>query len=174
MKDTIMNKDKRNNGLRLSLFLYDFVIFLLAVLFLFVLYKSQQVMSAKSIVAHSVLSFVCIFGVRWGAQIYRQVWRYGGIQCYIRLLIADAVACLIYLILEFLTPIYIIAFARLLAFCSVNLLGSLSIRMFYRYAFTLYARLPSVLRVPLKASVTLLEATTPVKLPTMQCPRSAG
>ena len=39
------------------------------------------------------------------------------------------------------------------------------------YAITLYARLPSVLRVPLKASVTLLEATTPVKLPTIQCPR---
>ena len=38
------------------------------------------------------------------------------------------------------------------------------------YAITLYARLPSVLRVPLKASVTLLEATTPVKLPTTQCP----
>ena len=37
-------------------------------------------------------------------------------------------------------------------------------------AITLYARLPSVLRVPLKASVTLLEATTPVKLPTTQCP----
>jgi hypothetical protein len=37
------------------------------------------------------------------------------------------------------------------------------------YAIALYARLPSVLRVPLKASVTLLEATTPVKLPTMQC-----
>ncbi len=39
------------------------------------------------------------------------------------------------------------------------------------YAITLYARLLSVLRVPLKASVTLLEATTPVKLPSMQCPR---
>ena len=39
------------------------------------------------------------------------------------------------------------------------------------YAITLYARLPSVLRVPLGASVTLLEATTPVKLPTTQCPR---
>ena len=37
------------------------------------------------------------------------------------------------------------------------------------YANALYARLPSVLRVPLKASVTLLEATTPVKLPTKQC-----
>ena len=38
------------------------------------------------------------------------------------------------------------------------------------YAITLYARLPSVLRVPLEASDTFLEATTPVKLPTMQCP----
>ena len=37
------------------------------------------------------------------------------------------------------------------------------------YAITLYARLPSVLRVPLEASVTLLEATTPVKLPTKHC-----
>jgi hypothetical protein len=37
------------------------------------------------------------------------------------------------------------------------------------YAIALYARLPSVLRVPLKASDTFLEATTPVKLPTKQC-----
>jgi hypothetical protein len=37
------------------------------------------------------------------------------------------------------------------------------------YAITLFVRLPSVLRVPLGASVTLLEATTPVKLPTKQC-----
>ncbi len=37
------------------------------------------------------------------------------------------------------------------------------------YAIALYARLPSVLRVPLKASDTILEATTPVKLPTKQC-----
>ena len=38
------------------------------------------------------------------------------------------------------------------------------------YAIALYTRLPSVLRVPLEASVTLLEATTPVKLPTTHCP----
>ena len=42
------------------------------------------------------------------------------------------------------------------------------------YAITLYARLPSVLRVPLEASVTLLEATTPVKLPTTQCSPIGG
>ena len=37
------------------------------------------------------------------------------------------------------------------------------------YAIALSARLPIVLRAPLEASVTLLEATTPVKLPTKQC-----
>ena len=42
------------------------------------------------------------------------------------------------------------------------------------YAIALYARLPRVLREPLEASVTLLEATTPVKLPTKQCPLPKG
>ena len=42
------------------------------------------------------------------------------------------------------------------------------------YAITLCRRLPIVVRAPLEASVTLLEATTPVKLPTKQCPRSHG
>ena len=41
------------------------------------------------------------------------------------------------------------------------------------FAIALYDRLPIGLRVPLEASVTLLEATTPVKLPTKQCPRPA-
>ena len=52
------------------------------------------------------------------------------------------------------------------AFAPVRLVG-LTVK--HPYAITLCARLPSVLRVPLKASVTLLEATTPVKLPTTQC-----
>ena len=42
------------------------------------------------------------------------------------------------------------------------------------YAITLCGRLPIGLRAPLEASVTLLEATTPVKLPTNQCPRIHG
>ncbi len=41
-------------------------------------------------------------------------------------------------------------------------------------AITLCGRLPIGLSAPLEASVTLLEATTPVKLPTNQCPRIHG
>ena len=40
--------------------------------------------------------------------------------------------------------------------------------------FALTSRLPSGLRVPLNASVTLWEATAPVKLPTSHCPPQRG
>ena len=49
-----------------------------------------------------------------------------------------------------------------------------SLTVKHPYAIALCARLPFVLRVPWEASVTLLEATTPVKLPTNQCPRIHG
>ena len=42
------------------------------------------------------------------------------------------------------------------------------------YAITLCGRLPIGLRAPLGASVTLLEATTPVKLPAKRFPRNRG
>ena len=42
------------------------------------------------------------------------------------------------------------------------------------FAITLCGRLPIGLRAPLGASVTLLEATTPVKLPTKRGPRILG
>ena len=55
--------------------------------------------------------------------------------------------------------------------CSSFLPGRLvSLTVKHPYAITLYDRLPIGLRVPLEASVTFLEATTPVKLPTIHCP----
>ena len=53
------------------------------------------------------------------------------------------------------------------AFAPVRLVG-LTVKL--AYANALYVRLPSVLSEPLKASDTLSEATTPVKLPIKQCP----
>ena len=54
--------------------------------------------------------------------------------------------------------------------CSSFLPGRLvSLSVKHPYAIALYDRLPIGLRVPLEASVTLLEATTPVKLPTKRC-----
>ena len=52
------------------------------------------------------------------------------------------------------------------SFLPVRLVG-LTVKL--PFANILNARLPSVLREPLEASDTFLEATTPVKLPTTHC-----
>ena len=52
-------------------------------------------------------------------------------------------------------------------FVSARLVG-LAVKL--PYAFALVARFPTARREPLGASVTFLEATAPVKLPTWQCP----
>ena len=55
------------------------------------------------------------------------------------------------------------------AFAPARLVG-LAVKL--PYAFALYGWFPISLREPSRASVTLWEATAPVKLPTRQCPRS--
>ncbi len=79
--------------------------------------------------------------------------------------------------ISLLSPAYLLSFERwpfhtettgsLCSCFQPNRLVSLSVK--HPYAIALYARLPSVLKVPLEASVTFLEATTPVKLPSKQC-----
>lgn len=52
-----------------------------------------------------------------------------------RLIFADGVACVLYMIIEVLLPVESITFARMLSLVSVDLLGALTMRMLYRYAY---------------------------------------
>ena len=128
-------KKQKNNRLRVPLVFYDLIIFMFADLVLFVLYQGGGNLSTRGMLMQSLLAFLFIFGCRFVGKIYRQIWRYGGIQCYIRLLMADLVAGLLYMVIEQMLPIQHISFAKLLAFVCVNTLGSLAIRMVYRYAY---------------------------------------
>ena len=128
-------KKQKNNRLKVPLVFYDLIIFMFADLVLFVLYQGGGNLSTRGMLKQSLLAFFFIFGCRFVGKIYRQIWRYGGIQCYIRLLMADLVAGLLYMVIEHLLPIQHISFAKLLAFVCVNTLGSLAIRMVYRYAY---------------------------------------
>ncbi len=132
-----MSKQKKGQkrNIRWQLAIYDLLIFAASYFLLLVFYQSGQPLSYRTAAIQAALSFFCIFSCRFLGDIYRQIWRYGGIQCYIRLLIADGVAFLINLALELMLPIVHIAFARLLAAACVNLLGALAIRMIYRYAY---------------------------------------
>lgn len=127
-------------NIRWQLVIYDILILALTDLILLVLYKGHENLSAVGIASQAALSFVCIFAARVIGNIYHQIWRYGGIQCYIRLLFVDGFAFLAILIIEFVLTGIVgcmenISFTRMLAISCINLLASLAIRMMYRYAY---------------------------------------
>ena len=122
-------------NIRWQLVAYDLLILLGVDFLLLYLYRSRENLALPGIAAQAALSFVCIFAARFLGRIYQQIWRYGGIQCYIRLLIVDGIAFCFNLALEILLPIPKITFARILSISCMNLLGALALRMFYRYAY---------------------------------------
>ncbi len=132
-----MNKDvrKSTSAVRWALIAYDFLILLLLFYLLFMLYQGDWELTAGDLFFHLFTSALCIFAARIVGGIYSLIWRYGGIQSYMRLLLTDGIACAVYCVLNILAPVQPVAFARLLAYCSMNLLGCLAIRMAYRYAY---------------------------------------
>jgi len=123
-------------NLRWKLFFYDLIILALVDFLILVFYQGFNDLSLGNLLIHAALSFVCIFAVRIAGNVYKQIWRYGGIQCYIRLLIMDAIAFIPFFLLERLLPMeQHISAARVLSVSCMNLLGALAMRMMYRYAF---------------------------------------
>lgn len=130
----------KKRKVRLPLIIYDMLILLTLEFFLLGVYEGEQSMSWQSCLLHGGIMFVCIFVSRWLFGTYQQIWRYGGIQCYMGLLAADAVGFLADFLAERIVPFIVPAlasvnFARLLSLACMNLLATLSIRMIYRYAF---------------------------------------
>lgn len=128
------SKNSRHN-IRWMLVGYDLIVYTIAAVMLLVIYGGTDKLSLTGIFQQICLSVLCIFAARLLGKIYGQVWRYGGIQCYIRLLFTDSIAFIVYLCLELLLPIQRITFARMLSLVNLNLLGALALRMMYRYAY---------------------------------------
>ena len=133
-----MRKDSKSGigTVKLALIAYDVLLWLLMYYLLFNVYQSSHPVEGIDVLLHLLLSGVCIFAARTGLGIYRQIWRYGGIQSYIRLLVADLLGCALYVVVNLLLPArHTIAFARVLSICSMNALLALGMRMVYRYCF---------------------------------------
>ena len=129
------DKGYKKRNIRWTLVFYDLVIYGLSALLLLVLYGGHDRLTALGVSQQAILALICIFSIRLIGNIYGQIWRYGGIQCYIRLLYTDAIAFVVYFILELVLPVEKITFARMLCLSSITLLGSLALRMMYRYAY---------------------------------------
>lgn len=126
---------KKRINIRWRLVVYDILILLVAEVFLLAVFRGGETLTVMGGISQAALTFFCVFLCRFFGGIYSQIWRYGGIQCYIKLLMSDAVAGVLYFCLELLLPMQKITSVRLLAICSVNLLGALAMRMMYRYAY---------------------------------------
>lgn len=128
------NNNKRT-GIRWALVLYDSII-TIGIEILFLLFYGGTKLDLMSLMTHGVVELFAIIGVRFAFNIYRTIWRYGGIQNYMKMMFSDGVAFIIYLLFcRFIIPVDRIPVVTMVAMSSMILLGSLVIRMTYRYAF---------------------------------------
>lgn len=130
-----MSKNLKKSNTRWPLVVYDVIVYIIASILLRWIYGGNGNLTNAGSLKLSILGFVCIFICRLIGKIYGQIWRYGGIQGYIRLIFSDAVAFILFIILQATLPIERISFDRALSLVCVNLLGAISIRMIYRYAY---------------------------------------
>ena len=121
--------------IRWRLVIYDILILALVDILLLVLYRSVPPMEPQNILYHASISLGCIFFCRFIGGVYKRVWRYGGIQSYIRLLLVDGAAFWMTWLVELVLPFHSITFSRLLSIACMTLLSSLAIRMMYRYSY---------------------------------------
>lgn len=128
-------KLRQQLAIKLLLILYDSIIFCFVVFFVLVVHKGGMGLNAAGTIHQSVALFVTIFVFRLEGKVYRQVWRYGGVQGQLRIIAVDGLACCFYSFFEMILPIQQLEFARVVQFFCMNTLGALVIRMLYRYAY---------------------------------------
>lgn len=130
-----MSKNLKKSNTRWPLVVYDVIVYIIASILLLWIYGGNGSLTNAGSFQLSILGFVCIFICRMIGNIYGQIWRYGGIQGYIRLIFSDAIAFILLIILQATLSIERMSFDRALSLVCVNLLGAISIRMIYRYAY---------------------------------------
>ena len=129
-------KENSKSVIRWALVLYDIAIIVLVAALLFYFYGGVERPDTFDIFLQVGLATICIIGCRFAFKIYSAIWRYGGIQNYMKLMLSDALAfCIYYLLGRFILPIPRITFINMLALVLLSLLASLAIRMTYRYAY---------------------------------------
>lgn len=141
-KDLENNQQNKSPNIRWMLVLYDLIVYAIIAFILLVIHGGTDKLTNTGVLQQAALSVVSIFMIRILGKVYGQIWRYGGVKCYIRLICTDSIAFLLYLCLELLLPVQKIAFERMLSLACMNLLGAMTLRLMYHYTYK-YANLNS-------------------------------
>ena len=132
-----MNKKNKtiSLGFRWPLVFYDVTCIFLCFIFVFLLLDGRKGVDNKSLIIEFVLFAFSIELSRFCCKVYSQIWRYGGIQSYVRLILSDTIGCMVYYAILRITPIDNIPMIRIVALMGLTCLGCLTMRMVYRYAY---------------------------------------
>ena len=128
------NEIRDRASIRWPLVLYDLVIYIATAVLLFVIYKGSDYMTPKNKWIQLTLAYVFILACRFFFHIYGQVWRYGGIQSYIRLMVSDFCAFILFTALR-LTKMQRMTAVSSISLFTIELLLCLGMRMVYRYTY---------------------------------------
>ncbi|MGP1508285.1 MAG: polysaccharide biosynthesis protein [Sphaerochaeta sp.] len=127
---------------RWKLVLYDILVMLISFLAVFGMLNGVDSYDINRIIRHCLLFAFCVFITRGLMHVYVQIWRYGGIHGYVRLMVADFIGFSVFFVLSRLFLVGKVQAIWMVAFVCIDLLGVLVIRMLYRYAFK-YSNLKS-------------------------------
>lgn len=132
MKDKLIYKKQSLYLLIYDLMILGFSCFLILYMYL---YMKNRYFTLSQMWFQIVLLLVVLFICRYSFNIYKQVWRYGGVQSYLRLMVSDGTATIIFYLIERVFRIKAIPFTDTISIFSINLLICLAIRISYRYCY---------------------------------------
>ena len=149
-KQLFEQSGERGNKHALMLMAYDAVLLIAVYFFILVLHPSNtEALSIHGLIIQVHMSAILLFSCRIFGGIYNHVWRYGRTTLYIRLILADAVAGLLYYAAQLLFANEKITLIRAVSIMSINLLLTISIRLVYQYLYdynSTGSRIANVLR----------------------------
>lgn len=122
--------------IRWMLMIYDLIIYALVVVFALIIYHPASGVTYLQVLWHFLIGAGCTLLSRFFWRVYNQIWRYGGVQSYIRLMVADTCALLVYWFIQRVIPgIGNIGFVVVTLIIFADTLLCLMIRMVYRLVY---------------------------------------
>ena len=126
--------------------LYDAILFFaVSVLFLWFQHiakvpdNSVLKFTWPQLLAHAGLATIVVILLRFLWKVYNQIWRYGGVQSYIAVMLADGCATFTYYTIQYFLPNQAfpsISFTKDIAcFIPINTIIALAVRMAYRFIY---------------------------------------
>ena len=121
--------------IRWTLLTYDALLYIVSCIFIFIIYPSSiDHLTVGQAFYHIAAGFCCIFLSRFFFRIYEQIWRYAGAQEYMRLLFADAIACILFVGARSLMP-HRLTFVRAVSLIMMDLLWCIAMRLTYQLIY---------------------------------------